>query len=240
MRCRLRFWNRNSPALDCPPKCNLADRFSISFRDFLNIRIVKKAFAVLRHGKRNVGTCSKRRKGCRHDFVFLTKTQQVLLGQVRMHLDLIHRRMNPCVGEQVPNHRRAQVADSNVFHEPGIHEFLHSSPGIGVGNFHMLHRRVLGLFVEKPTRRIALFKRDIGQCNGKVNQVEIELIETEIGKRSLAGRADVIWMMKGIPELRSDPEIVTRSAIRDHIFQSFSHRNFVAVVTGTIKVAVAK
>ena len=104
----------------------------------------------------------------------------------------------------------------------------------------MLHRRVLGLFVEKPTRRIALFKRDIGQCNGKVDQVEIELIETKIGKRSLAGSADVIWMMKGIPELRSDPEIVTRSAIRDRTFQSFSHRNFVAVVTGAIKVAVAK
>ena len=72
-------------------------------------------------------------------------------------------------------------------------------------------------------------------------EVEVELIETEVAQVSLAGGANMIGVMVGVPKLRGDPEIISGARSRCHgPFQTRTDGLFISIVAGTVKMPVAQ
>jgi hypothetical protein len=78
------------------------------------------------------------------------------------------------------------------------------------------------------------------ECDGKVDEKEVELLETEVGERFFASGTHVLGFVVGVPELAGDPEVIAGAKPGgDGGSDTLADEGFIAVVGGAIEVAVA-
>ena len=158
-----------------------------------------------------------------------------------MQLDLVDGGADRAGGEDVAQQREVEVADADALHEAGALEFFHGAPGVGVGHGDGLHRRRGGGRIVKPFRRVTHVERDVGEGDGKVDEVEIEHVELQVAQGALAGSADVLGLVVGVPKFRSDPELVAAAeTVAEGGGDPGTDLGLVAVVAGAVEVAVAE
>ena len=76
--------------------------------------------------------------------------------------------------------------------------------------------------------------------NGKVNKVEIKIIQLQIVKRTIECERDMLLLVIGIPQLGGDPEFVPRANVLcNSPLDAVADRDFIAIVTRRIKMSVA-
>src|SRR5947209_1651851 len=73
-----------------------------------------------------------------------------------------------------------------------------------------------------------------------MDQVEVEVIQTEVAQRPLNSGADVDPGVVGVPQLRRDPQLVAMAnAVAERRPDAGADLGLIAVVAGTIEVTIA-
>ena len=62
-----------------------------------------------------------------------------------------------------------------------------------------------------------MFEGNVRKGDGKVDQVQIQVIELQIGQGALAGPSNVLLAMVSVPEFAGDPQVLsaTESTLKD-------------------------
>ena len=89
-------------------------------------------------------------------------------------------------------------------------EFLDSVIGLLVSHS-LVNDHLVTIFAEalviSPFHWVALLDWDVLDCAGEVNQEEINVIETKVSQRLLAGLSNVLRAVESIPKFSSDEEV---------------------------------
>mmetsp|Transcript_10995 Transcript_10995/g.23987 ORF Transcript_10995/g.23987 Transcript_10995/m.23987 type:complete len:203 (-) Transcript_10995:201-809(-) len=189
--------------------------------------------------ERQVRKGTERAKACDDDAVLVAHAHELRLLVVRVQLDLHHCGRDGGVREYVPQQRGAHVAHPDVSREPARDQHLHRLPRLLEGDERKLdggHRRV---WVVDPLGRVALLEVDVPLREREVHEVEVDVVEAEVGERAAARGLNVLRRVVCVPELGGDKKILTTD-------EAFAHRTpdalanlgLVGVVGGTIEVAV--
>ena len=102
-----------------------------------------------------------------------------------------------------------------------------------------MHTRFCRTSIKKPTRWIGSFKGHKLQRYGKVNQVKIQILQTQIFQRPFQRRLDMIGTMVSVPKFRSNPKIFPCAKTFAYgPVNTLAGFFFIAIVTGTVQVAV--
>src|SRR4051794_34411701 len=120
-----------------------------------------------------------------HDSIWTPRAHQLLVGgalEERMALDLVHRRDDLVVLDQVDEAVREEVRDADRADRPLAVERLH-----------------------RPPRAVVV-------AEGLVDQVEVEVVEPELAERRLARAPRIVLAAVVDPHLRRDEELVARDA----------------------------
>jgi len=167
--CRLR--DGAHPHREMPTQHHLSRRAAMFLRNLQDQWIVKK---------RADGACaatSERAPGLRHDAMTSVELMELALLKIRMDLDLVHRRDDLRLLDQLLEMSNLEVADPDGTDKPGLLEFDQHTPGFDV----------------ETQRR-----------TGPVHQIEIELVQPQAFETSLQRRTRFVGALVRIPELAGD------------------------------------
>ena len=208
----------------------------VGLGDFFENGIGEEAFGFGRHAEGEVGVGAEGREGGDGNVLLLTITEESILAEVGMHLDLKDGGFDSRVGKDIADEAGGEIGDSDLFGESGIDEFFHGTPGVGVGDFNRGH----GIASGGPAGRIHFGERDVFEGDGEVDEEEVELLEAKIGEGAFAGGPDVLGFVVGVPELAGDPEVVAaaESGI-EGAGDTFADEGFISVVGGAVEMTVA-
>ena len=163
--------------------------------------MVEKRFLRPGHAEGDIRRGSQRREGGHGDPLFPAEAEKLLLGEERVELHLEDGRRDPRSGEEIAEERSRAVANADAAHDSGPDEFLHRPPGLRQRDIDHLHSRLGCRRVVDPARGIADVEGDESLGDREMDEVEIEVVEAEVDKRPLRGRADMPWVVEGVPKL---------------------------------------
>ena len=124
-----------------------------------------------------------------------------MLSIVRVHLNLKYSRFDLGIVEHLSQHRCSQVANTNVLDKTILNELFHGVPGLLEGHACVeLHLGLSGRWVEDPFGWVTGGNGDVWHRNREVNQVEIKLLDSEVGKSLLASFFDMLWPVESVPK----------------------------------------
>ena len=73
-----------------------------------------------------------------------------------------------------------------------------------------------------------------------MDEVKIEIIQLQVTERLFRGGTHVFGTMVRVPELGSDPQVISADRPRlQHSLQAVSYFHFITVITGAIEVSIA-
>jgi hypothetical protein len=98
----------------------------------------------------------------------LAIVEEALLGEVGMHLHLIHGRSDSAIAKNIHQLQALNVAGTNTFGQTGLGQFFHSHPSLLIGHRVLYNFSLTGI---DPFRGVGHVKGDILETNGKMNQV---------------------------------------------------------------------
>lgn len=75
--------------------------------------------------------------------------------------------------------------------------------------------------------------------DGEVDEVQVKVVEAELGKAVVEGRGDVLGSVLRVPELGGDEEVLTLDALAEGSLEGVGNLLLVAVDLGKIDVLVA-
>lgn len=162
------------------------------------------------------------------DALSLGKVEEVLLDEVGVVLDLKSGGADLGVAEEVVQELGLEVGDANALGETLLDERLHGRPGLLDGG---LGGANLALAIKVPAGRVADRGVDVLEGDGEVDQVEIEVLETPVGKLLADNGLDAVAVVEGVPELGDDEELLALDdALLDGAGYTLAALNLVAVV----------
>jgi hypothetical protein len=101
-------------------------------------------------------------------------------------------------------------------------------------------RHVSASGIVDPPRRVARLERHVRERDGKVHEIEIEVVEPEVAERPFDRRPHMLRLVKSVPELRRDPEVVpTAEPLLKRGTNALPRLHLVAVVARRIDVPIA-
>lgn len=179
------------------------------------------------------------------------------LREVGVMLDLEGRGFDFGVAEEIEDQGAVEIADADAAGESGLDERFHCGPGFldGGGTRHHV------FFVVREAWGVPYRRIDVLQGDGKMHNVEVEVVDPPILKLLFANRFNTFLVMERVPQLGYEKELLTldeaffkglrnalaafylvpvilttrrRSAIGD-----LSHYDFPLLTTGAVKQAVA-
>ena len=157
-----------------------------------------------------------------------------------MHLHLEHCRLNACPRLQVAELRCAHVADADPLHEPRINKLFHRPPGLSQRHLRQLHRGRICIWIEKPPRRIAGFKRHVSKGDREVHQIAVKRIEPQVAERAFQGWPHMLGCVVGVPEFGGHPQVITAAVPGSQcLLKTCACFCLVAIVARTVEMAVA-
>jgi hypothetical protein len=124
------------------------------------------------------------------------------LRQIRVRLDLVHDRLDFGYFQHALDLHRVEVADADGLDQAVIHQLLHGTPRVNVVD---IREDPLVLVV---LREQVLAIAEVGIAHGPVDEVQVEVVDLEELQRFLDGTADVFWVVKDVPQLRRDEQIL--------------------------------
>ena len=151
------------------------------------------------HSEAVIACRTERRKGGEGDIFLLAIAEQFGLHEKRMRLHLQHGGTDFCVRQQVAKKAGPKITDANLFHQSIINQFLHRSPCFLNRNFDFDHVRLFSRGIEEPARRIAMLKWDEFLSDRKMDQIQIQLFQTQITQTLFTGRLHVFCSVIGVP-----------------------------------------
>ena len=107
------------------------------------------------------------------------------------------------VAEEIHEELAVEIADADGFRHGFVDELLHGRPGLLDGGI----ARDDGLAVVGEAGGIAVRGVDVFERNGKVDNVEVEVINAPVLELFFADRLDAIVVVEGIPELGDKEEV---------------------------------
>ena len=85
--------------------------------------------------------------------------------------------------------------------------------------------------VVEPTRGVPLLGVDVFECNGEVDDVQVEVVDAPVAELLAADGLDLLAVVEGLPELADDEEIFALyEAVFDGTGYALAALDFVAVV----------
>ncbi len=157
-----------------------------------------------------------------------------------MQFHLQHFRFDRCSRHQIADQRNAEIAHPEVTDQSRLLQLHQRLPGFQNRNRVFAHPRLLGIGVKEPTGRIAFLQRDERQRNRKVNVIQIQVVQFQVGQRFFAGRADVFGAVIGVPQFARHPQVLAADqAGIDCLANPVAGFGLVAVIAGGVDVTVA-
>lgn len=102
-------------------------------------------------------------------------------------------RLDLGIRQDIHQQDRREVGNSNITDLARTDKILHGSPGFVDRDGVLLH--------VTPLRRVALLKGDVLERDGEVDQVEVDVFESEILQSAGERQGDVFLVVVGVPEL---------------------------------------
>jgi len=158
-----------------------------------------------------------------------------------MHLNLQDSGLDCRRNHQLSQHARADITDANVLNKSLLHELFHSSVGLGKGDSLVRgHARVLNIGVVEPSSWVACLDWDELQVDREVNQIHINVVETQVLQGLLAGQLDMLRLVIVVPQLRENAKVLAlNQACFNRACDALSYLFLVSVVAGSVKESVA-
>lgn len=97
------------------------------------------------------------------------------------------------VGQHIHQQDGREVGHTNVADLSAQDQFLHGGPGLVHWHGVLLHVAPLG--------RVALLHGHVLERDGEVNQVQVQVLEAQVGQGACERLRDVLLVVVGVPEL---------------------------------------
>ena len=182
----------------------------------------------------------------RHDLhsFLLGHAEESLLAEEGVHLDLERVRLFCGVGHDLADHARAHIADANVPDEARSLETLHGFVGLLVSHtFVYDHLRGItdkGWVSVLPLRRILGLNWNELNGEGEVNEVQVQVLNSEVSQTLTASELDMLGAMERIPKLGDNEEVFScANTLLNGPCNALTNLDFITVVTGAIEKSVA-
>lgn len=191
-----------------PSKNNLGGGLTVLGSEAADSRLVK---ARVRDGcatELYVGRRTKVAEGHRLNSMFPRETKKLLLGVVRVQFYLKHRRLHFAILQDLCQHASTDVANANITYKTLRNELLHRLVSHLISDaLSEFHTGLSNGWIVEPLWWISRLDWHELLRNREVNQIEIQIVQSEILQGFLNSQLDVVWMMEGVPKLRDDKEI---------------------------------
>src|ERR1039458_1829023 len=123
------------------------------------------------------------------------------------------------------------VGRADVAHQSHVDQFFHLAPG--------LHVVFVDVWLGVCAAQTNIAARWMEVWKGPMNEVEVEVVEAQIGER-LAARSDhLILAVFVVPKLRSNPEVFALDAAAKDLLECGANLCFIAIDRGAIEVTIA-
>ena len=124
-----------------------------------------------------------------------------------MHFNLQNWRLYLCILDDVNNFDTPDIAYSDIANKSILDQSLHGLPSLLVGYTQLdFHSWVFSFGIMDPFRRVSYFRVYVLEWNWEVDQVEIDVVNTEVFKSSLAGSFHMLGLVECVPKFRYDEE----------------------------------
>lgn len=158
-----------------------------------------------------------------------------------MHLDLEDSGLDFAVLEDFSELLELEVGDSDVLSETS---FLASFHGVisRLVSYSFLELEAFNFSVRlmDPFWGVSDLGVDVLKSNGEVDDVKIEVSETEVLQRSLKSWSDMLSLVEGVPKLGDNEEVFSLdSSGLDDATDSFSDFLLVSIITSSIEESVS-
>lgn len=161
------------------------------------------------------------------DALLRSVVDQRLLGEVGVMLDLESGRADAGVTEQVHQQLGAEVADTDAAGQLLVDQRLHGVPGLLDGGLAELDL-ALGVL---PAGRVAHTRVDVLESDGEVHNVQIEVVDAQVGQLLAGDGLDLVAVVEAVPQLGDKEEVLARDdALLDGAGDTLADLDFVAVV----------
>lgn len=169
--------------------------------------------------------------------VALAEIRQHLLAEIRMNFNLIDGWRDGRSLHQIHQKGARMVRHANRLGQAGSGNTLHARPRVAhgrLGEFELARRWI------RPTSGVARGRSDIFQRDREVNEVQIEVIEVEVGERLLATLDDALSLVVSAPQLARNENFGTAQSGRlKAAANALANLDLVAIIGRAVEVAVA-
>lgn len=190
-----------------PPQENLRGCLAVLIGDALHSWVVEEQGRVLGllHIELVVRLGAERTVGGDGHALPLCELDKTLLAEVGVVLDLQSGRCDFGVTEEVEDQLAVEVADTDAFRHAFANEFLHGLPCLLDGS--VTGHDVLPIISESWW--VAILGVDVFEGDGKVHDVQVEIVDAPILELLLADGLDTLLVVEGVPEFRNKEELFT-------------------------------
>jgi hypothetical protein len=127
-----------------------------------------------------------------------------------MHFNLQHRGLNFSVLDYVDNFDATNITYPNVSYKSISNKLFHSFPSLLIGYCVVrFHSRICSVRIVNPLWWVTYLWVNILKRYREMDQIKIEIIESEIFKSSFTGWSHVFRVMESIPQLRNDKKLLS-------------------------------
>ena len=129
-----------------------------------------------------------------------SRTQEFCLVEVGLTLHLVGHGLDGAPLEDISDLLGVEVGDADALDQPQGHELLHGEPGVGgVDGLVEFHGAVLvlGEGYLAPLEGV-----------GPVDQVEVEILEAEVGQSATTRSLHILGVVLVVPELAGDEDLL--------------------------------
>ena len=128
-----------------------------------------------------------------------------------MNFDLEHGWLDLSAIENLSNHARVDVAESNVLDQTLADKVLHRMPSLLIchtliNNDSGCSLVVLGVHV-LPLWGIQLLDWHELHWDWEMDQIEIQIVNTQVGQSLPAGQLNMLWSVESVPKLGDNKEV---------------------------------
>lgn len=161
------------------------------------------------------------------DALLLGVVDQRLLGEVGVVLDLQGGRADAGIAEQIHQQLGAEVADADAAGQLLLDQGLHGGPGLLDGGLAELDL-ALGVL---PAGRVAHAGGDILQRDGEVHDVQVEVVDTQIGQLLAGDGLNLLAVVEAVPQLGDEEEVLALDdTLLDGTSDTLADLDLIAVV----------
>lgn len=193
-------------ALNRPAEKDLGSRLAVLLGDLGDNFVLQQGLGVLTGaGHLNVGGRTEGRVGHDLDTLLLDPVDQAGLLEVRVQFDLEDGRLDLAVAEHVQDGLDVEVGDTNVAGLAVFNDLLEFAPAVLDGGAFIGELVLAGL--DPAGGRVGFSDGSVLTGDREVDQVQVDVVETQVLELLVKGRADVILVVVGVPQLGDDCKI---------------------------------